>query len=555
MKKRMGKSHTYRQWAVTVTGPNARLPVTPREGREFQFAGKSWLVVVGPPEGGTSEEHPNQHLGIKCLTYAVSKSAARAALLHTLECSEDVLQDCYFKQVEMSWARWVNYCFKQKMGTVGSAIRTAQERLRKEGRLPTKRAIQEVLATEHDFEYYCKRLKPALNEYVSLDCMADDRGTRRDKMDPEANKVAFEKSFAILQGQIYLAVTRDRCVTTWEPQIWQRLSYKEKRMFCELLALLPICTKRSVNVPDKLPGLYLWGPPNTGKSAFFDNGVFLRKFPQDSQGVSRFRLELMNSGLLFDDVPDGFMDRQDISGTVRQMVLGGNTTIKTHGTTETVVGYVIVTSNNRPHHLLETRPADVDMTDEQWERNQAAWKRRFVTLELRESIDTDPISVMWSDSKLRDYAACLVIQICRLFAETCSDLYERYLADLASLLLADYCNGEEEAPASSRVISYQQACSSPTWSEPGHYSSRPNAFNILMSNNNNNRPVCVVAPMTATTSSPSLSPMTTTPTNTALSSSVVVVRDTTTTTTTTTTTPHRVCQHGKVLFCRICGVL
>ena len=198
----MGKSHTYRQWAVTITGTDAKIPPTPREGKEFQFAEKKWCVVVGPPEGGTEDEHLNQHLGIKCFTYAVSKSAARAALVHILECEEGVLQDCYFKQVEMSWTRWIDYCFKQKLGTVGSAIKTAQEKLRKEGRLPTKRAIQEVLAMEHDFEYYCKRLKPALNEYVALDCMADDRGTRRDKMDPEANKMAFEKSFAILQGQI-----------------------------------------------------------------------------------------------------------------------------------------------------------------------------------------------------------------------------------------------------------------------------------------------------------------------------------------------------------------
>src|SRR5699024_5001093 len=135
--------------------------------------------------------------------------------------------------------------------------------------------------------------------------------------------------------------------------------------------------------------------PNTGKSAFFDNGVFLRKFPQDSQGVSRFRLELMNSGLLFDDIPDGFIDRQDISGTLRQMVLGGNTNIKTHGSTESVVGYIIVTSNLQPQFLMDSKPANVEMPDDQWLRNQAAWKRRFITLELREPIDSDPISVIW----------------------------------------------------------------------------------------------------------------------------------------------------------------
>lgn len=468
----MGKSHTYRNWAVTITGPAAKLPPTPREGTEFTFADKQWIAAVGPPEGGHEHEHLNQHLGIKCKTNSVSKTAARNALMHFLNCEESLLQHCYFKQIEMSWNRWVDYCFKQNLGTVGSAIKTAQEKLRNSGRLPTKRAIQEILAMEHDFEYYCKRLKPALNEYVTLDCMTDDRGTRKDVMDPAVNKAAFEQSFALLQGQIYLAVTRKRCETTWEQAIWSTLGDNEKRLFCELLALLPICTKRCGNVPDKLPGLYLWGQPNTGKSAFFDNGVFLRKFPQDSQGVSRFRLELMNSGLLFDDIPDGFIDRQDISGTLRQMVLGGNTNIKTHGSTESVVGYIIVTSNLQPQFLMDSKPANVEMPDDQWLRNQAAWKRRFITLELREPIDSDPISVIWTDPKLRDYAASLVVQICFLFKDTCPELYNKYLKEIERLLITDYGLGENDAEEN---VSVYQKAYTPEWGKTA-----PNALQHLM---------------------------------------------------------------------------
>ena len=152
------------------------------------------------------------------------------------------------------------------------------------------------------------------------------------------------------------------------------------------------------------------------------------------------------------------------------------------------------------------------MTDEQWERNQAAWRRRFVTLELKESIDTDPISVMWSDPKLRDYAACLVIQICKLFADTCSELYERYLSELEALLLTDYCNGEEITPSSQ--ASYNQA-TSPTWAE-----SKPNAFNVLMGKPVNN-----------------------VPTRNPFAKSIV------------NPTPMKKCDHGKQLFCGVCGVV
>lgn len=434
----MGKSTCLRLWAITVTGEKAVFTATPRTGQEFEHGGKKWVLVIGPVEGNTQDEHANQHIGLKCLSRNVSKSAAREAAAVGLCCDVNFLEECYFKKIDTSWERWIDYCFKERCGTVGAALKSAHEKILSEGRIPNKRLIQEVLAQDHDFEYYCKRLKPALNEYIGLSCMSDERGLRKDKIDLEQNKMAFVQSFNIFQKQLVKTFERDDVFTTWETQMWSNLHVEEKRLFCEILALLPICTKRSPVVPDRLPGLFIWGPPNTGKSAFFDNGIFLRKFPQDSQGVSRFKLELTNAGILFDDIPEDFLDRPDISGTLRQMCLGGSANIKTFGSTETVVGYVVVTSNNKPRFLEVTKPPEVEGSDEQWERNQAAWRRRFITLKFDDFIDNDPIGITWTDPNFRSYAAQLIVLIGQLLAGRKSELYEQFVQPIEELLKTDY---------------------------------------------------------------------------------------------------------------------
>lgn len=434
----MGKTTVSRVWAITLTGGNAVIPPTPEAGVDFSFNGKDWVYVAGPPEGRDEVEQANQHLGIRCKSRAVTKGQARAAIAHVLGLSDTVFMDCYFKPIETTWAQYVAYCFKQHLGRVGIAIKTAQQELLAAGQLATKKSILEKLASTHDFQFYCKTLKPAVNEYVGLDCMHDMRGIDADVFDPVTNRLSFLSSFKILQTQMYLCFRLGNVSTNWDFMLWNNMSQTSKIAFCELLALLPIFTKRSRTVPDNLPGLYLWGNPHTGKSAFFNNGVYLRNFPLDAQGVSRFRLESFNSGYLFDDVPPGFVDKSDVTGTIRQLAIGGAANVKTHGSTETVSGYVVITSNNKPQFLDMNVPADANMTQAQWERNRGAWRRRFIVMNFTEQVDTDPVYVNWNDPNIREYAAHLAYGSILILYRKERELYNKYIRRIRVLIDRDY---------------------------------------------------------------------------------------------------------------------
>lgn len=434
----MGKTTVSRVWAITLTGGNATIPPTTETGVDFTFNSKEWNYVAGPPEGATETEQPNQHLGIKCKTRAVTKGQARAALAHILGLSETVFFECYFKPVETTWAQYVAYCFKQHLGRVGLAIRTAQQELLNAGQLATKKAILEKLASTHDFQFFCRSLKPAVNEYVSLDCMHDMRGIETEEFSPVTNRLSFLGSFKILQTQIYKCFQLNQVTTNWEKLIWDSIPQAAKIAICEVLALLPIFTKRRKTIPDGLPGLYFWGKPCTGKSAFFNNGIFLRNFPLDAQGVSRFRLECFNSGYLFDDVAPDFLDKSDISSTLRQLTLGNAVNVKTHGSTETVSGYVVVTSNNKPQFLYDIKPTNSEIDDDHWESNCNAWKRRFITLNFTEYVDADPCSIIWNDPKIREHAAHLAYCSLLFLFGACRPLYDKYFRRIRVLIDKDY---------------------------------------------------------------------------------------------------------------------
>ncbi len=433
----MGKSTVYRMWAITCD--KTVIPSTDTSCVSFEFENKKWQYFAGPVEEDASTD-AHQHCGIRCLDAPVSKSAAKRAFSHGASINIELLEDQYFKKVDTTWARYLAYAFKGKTTAVDASLKVAAQKIISKGSVPTKRAMQRELVEEYGVDYYNKRLKSNLDTFLTTDGLLDDRGTIRRELDPIKNKEAFMKSFEILQAQIGKSLKRFQVSTNWKRAegLFDNMDVTMQQKFIEMLCLLPICTRRCPIQPDNLPGLYFWGQPNTGKSAFFDSGVFLKKFAQDSTGVSRFKLTSMQSGILFDDIPSDFLDRADVSGTIRQMALGGNAIVKVFGDTDSVCGYCIVTSNNSPSFFEDTPPADSKIDQSNWTRNCDAWKRRFITLEFTDFVDSDPINIVWSDYNIRQYAAELCYKIiCRL-QDYNQDLYEQYLVDIGQTLVSDY---------------------------------------------------------------------------------------------------------------------
>lgn len=424
-------------WAITCT--KIMIPQTKSSCVEFTFENKRWQYFAGPIEENKDTDS-HQHCGIRCLDGCVSKSAAKRAFASATDVNVDDLEEQYFKKVDTTWARYLAYAYKGSTSTVDASLKVAAQKIINKGCVPTKRLMQKELVEEYGVDFYNKRLKSNLDTFLTTDGLLDDRGTIRKEIDPSKNKEAFARSFEILQHQIGKALKRGQVFTTWKKTegLYDNLDITIQQKFIEMLCLLPICTKRCNVQPDNLPGLYFWGQPNTGKSAFFDSGVFLKKFAQDSVGVSRFKLNSMQSGILFDDIPQDFLDRADVSGTIRQMALGGNAIVKVFGDTDSVCGYCVVTSNNRPCFFEPCPPADSKIDVNNWERNCDAWKRRFITLEFTDFVDADPINIVWSDYNLRQYAAELCYKIIQALREYNSTLYDQFLKDIGETLEKDY---------------------------------------------------------------------------------------------------------------------
>ena len=157
-----------------------------------------------------------------------------------------------------------------------------------------------------------------------------------------------------------------------------------------MLAILPLVAKRSEE-PDKLPGLYFYGPPQTGKSYFFNLSEAYHKVAVDAPGVSRFKLQRNEDALFLDDIQSGTLDNRNNSSTVRQLALGDTASVKICGGTQTIRAFVVCTGNDTPNFLKTAGSECYDAEDRN--SNCKAWQRRFITIKLSNPVDMDPIHV------------------------------------------------------------------------------------------------------------------------------------------------------------------
>ena len=193
-----------------------------------------------------------------------------------------------------------------------------------------------------------------------------------------------------------------------------------------LLALMPVLYDRWEG-GDNLPGLYLYGLPNTGKSFMFNASPYYRKIATDAQGVSRFQLQGVESAWLLDDVKATTLDEPAIFTTLRQITLGSQATVKTKGATMNVRGFVVVTSNDNPLYLGEV-PAGYTRN---WEMNSSAWKRRFISIYMNVQLDLLPIEISFEHTSTKEAVMCLVkTAYDNLHSETAKRLFTNYINTL-----------------------------------------------------------------------------------------------------------------------------
>ena len=442
MEDNKNKKGVLRMWAVTLNPEEAmHVEATSQNGVEFTFNNKRWVIVIGPKEGRETPTGLHRHLAIKCLDGPNRKQATREAIMHYTGLPETALTNNYFKPIETTWLRYVIYCFKDDKGQIDAALEYCKKEILEAGHLPNKRNMEELLQHKFGAAEYNMKFKAPLDSYLRVRQNIDSRGINSKPLDREANRAAFERSFDIFKGQVTRCLEADAVSSRWKN--WSTLRQEDQMDIICSIALLPICCVRNTLLADELPGLYLWGNRNCGKSAFFDNGVFLKKIATDAEGVGKFILSASQAGFLLDDIGKKYMLAESRAATLKQLLQGKETAAKGNGYVSEQCGFVVMTSNDRPI-LFEKEPTaenGIDMTPGDWYNHKGAWLRRLLVIHFRNTLDElDLIDtrVVWSDYRIRDAAAAILHQILERIKDRQHALYRLSFEGYHDVIKEDY---------------------------------------------------------------------------------------------------------------------
>lgn len=408
----MGKSTQYRNWAVTWLSGEHKLTRTTKDGFDFTGGDYSYTIFVGPEEDPDSEcSSCHQHVLVHCKTANVTKRKAKEALVEYSSLAPEIVEAnvTYISKVYSSKSNYIIYCFKgdnnNSLGKDDTIVIDTVNTLKNDGRTPVSSAIKRKLIDDHGATAFNKRFKMVLETYLAETDITDTRGNPIVKLDSKDNCTNF---LTVLLCWFAL-LTKTNVSTMCKP--FDIIPHNMLKQITFLISIIPYFSKRVVGMADGLPSLYLWGIQSAGKSSIFSNCRYIKKIPTDAAGVSRFRMDKMHTALLLDDVENDTINHKDNSSTLKQLTLGNDVEVKVMGATQSIKGFVIITSNTAPSYTDDTSVTTNDdgTTDNFVNRGiiNASWKRRFITCEFTSVCPFDYVSIDYDDFKLRDVAAQL----------------------------------------------------------------------------------------------------------------------------------------------------
>lgn len=427
---------------------------------KFHYNNKDFEVFIGPVEDPDNEcKNPHRHVGIRCVQQTMTKTAASEAMEAYLKLTRGRLYESYCRPLDSNWRNYITYARKsQYVHKDDEHIKSAAEKLRSLGAQINRSNMKRKLVEQHGYTYYNKHLKTNLDTFLDTDGQVDPRGQMETPVDPEKNALLFFETFKIFQSVIAKGLLRNGYHCSWkEREYTKNFELEDFQLMIEFLALAPTALYRSKEHVDNLPGLFLFGLKNTGKSTFFVSNPHFKKVPTDADGVSRYKLEGGQTGLLLDDVhPKLFMGGKD-GPTLKQVALGAPATVKTCGSTSDTTSWLVCTSNHPPPFMSAEPPADTDeQVVQHWSHECDAWKRRFILICLGDYVDNDPIIVKWSDYNIRDRAADLLHAILERIKERQPKVYEAYLKYYHTVLFKDYSLSCEQPKLLYQFVDYER---------------------------------------------------------------------------------------------------
>lgn len=452
-----------RNWCLTIKEGHgdlgAIIETRDPDFAPFFFNNKEFQVFIGPVEGPDDMCMTNhRHVGIRCLQQSITKTAAAEAMEAYCNMPKGTLHGMYCQPLESNWPTYIQYARKTTVTSkYDENIKLAAQKIRLVGGQINKLTMKRKLVEDYGLDYFNKRLKVNMETFLETEGQLDTRGCHDSIIDRTANARYLFETFTTFQRIVAKSLLRNGCFCLWrDKEFTHAFEVEDFQLMVEFLALVPSVVKRVSLHTDCLPGLFLFGTRSTGKSTFFVNNDYYKKVATDAEGVSRYKLDGVQTALLLDDVnPSLFMGSRDGS-TLKQLALGAPATVKTCGSTVNVNAWLVCTSNHPPPFMKEEPPSG---TDEQiaknWRIECDSWKRRFIILCLGDVMYGDPVIVNWNDYEIRDRVADLIHVILEKLKVRQPVLYNKYLEKYHRVILRDYTAACEEPVLVYQAVDYE----------------------------------------------------------------------------------------------------
>lgn len=400
---------------------------TQSAGIPLEWGCKTYTIVIGPVEQPDSAtDYPHQHGYVSCpVSTAITKGQAKAILGSIGAYKEDM----YLHELETNRQKYHAYCFKGENGTHTSAeraIKRAWDDIQDvEGVKVTPKRLKAKLAVQEGASFVARN-KPVIETYLLTPELRSSGRDIDEEVDKESNMRAFMQVIVNYRAQITDMVSKNGIETTHQAYADSSRDDQVEAIVCT--SLLPLLVNRA-RITDGIPGLWFHGLPQCGKSYLFSQVPNYKKVATDAVGVSRFRLEGDQSGLLIDDVDEGFLFKPENSKTLKAITLGEREVVKTMGDTQEIRAFVVCTSNGLPDYLNPYQPKEGDgpTAERSYAFNCNAWKRRFVSLYFDVPVETSSIFVDFEQTAINIVARrAFAIAYEAIESEKLKSLFEKY---------------------------------------------------------------------------------------------------------------------------------
>lgn len=415
-------------WCFSIVDEDAdSVQQTEDSGEKVFLNSKEFRVCIGPEEIANSEAAKKYrpcslHVsGGHSRTYGQAKTMIQEYLPNLINgifdlknkssAADDPSLDCE-KSV-----------FPKTSTAAEEMLNSSLDKIKNTGMVVTAQRFKQQIIHDAGLSFYQKN-KSMVNTMLSEKYLFQPGRKVPFTCNPTDNFMNMFKAVALFERQIRRNLTKNSYVTAHK--IASKLDVNEMTNLIVFLALLPIVLDRWEGV-DGLPSLYLYGVPNTGKSYMFTACPYYRKIASDALGVGRFVLQGIESSWLMDDINVSWIDNATNTSVLRDITIGGEHTVKNKGGTSNVRGFVVVTSNDKPN-FLGNAPQKYSGD---WELNCAAWKRRFISVKMTETLDIDPLTIKWDHTSTSNAALLflktLVLRFRTLELQNAIKMYKDHL--------------------------------------------------------------------------------------------------------------------------------